>query len=92
MAWGMLSLSVYRVCFGLSIGFSVWDFWRRPGEATAVVSVSDARRLWSSGIESSDGVRLIFVERFVAMHLFRASFLTFCETGYIETDELRGNY
>lgn len=24
------------------------------------------------------------------MHLLRASFLTFCETGYIETDELRG--
>ena len=40
--------------------------------------------------ESSDGVRLIFVERFVTMHLLRALFLTFWETGYIETDELRG--
>jgi hypothetical protein len=47
-----------------------------------------SRRLWSTGIESSDGVRLIFVERFVTMHLLRALFLTFWETGYIETDEL----
>ena len=41
--WGVLSLSPSRVCCGLSIGFSVREFWRCPGEASAAVLVLECK-------------------------------------------------
>jgi hypothetical protein len=41
--WGVLSLSLSRVCFGPSIGFSAWELWRCPGEASAAVLVLECK-------------------------------------------------